>query len=77
MFVLCFCVCEAKQLRTLKSNDTMGTINMPKKLCDACVKLLFNLLKNFSFSVFFNFLTVVVSLDHKVPIDMVDVNCQN
>ena len=70
-------MCEAKQLRTLKSNDTMGTINMPKKLCDACVKLLFNLLKNFSFSVFFNFLTVVVSLDHKVPIDMVDVNCQN
>ena len=50
---------------------------MPKKLCDACVKLLFNLLKNFSFSVFFNFLTVVVSLDRKVPIDMVDVNCQN
>ena len=31
----------------------MGTINMPKKLCDACVKLLFNLLKNFFFSVFF------------------------
>ena len=55
----------------------METINMPKKLCDACVKLLFNLLKNFFCSVFFNFLTVVVSLDHKVPIDMVDVNCQN
>ena len=77
MFVLCLCMCEAKWLGTLKSNDVTGTINIPKKLCDACVKLLFNLWKKFFFCVFFNVLDVVMSLDHKVPIDMVDVNCQN
>ena len=77
MFVLCLCVCEVKRLGTLKSNDATGIINIPKTLCDACVKVLFNLLKKFSFCVFFNFLAAVVSLDHNVPIDMVDVKCQN
>ena len=53
MFVLCLCVCEVKRLGTLKSNDATGIINIPKTLCDACVKVLFNLLKKFFFCVFF------------------------
>ena len=53
MFVLCLCVCEVKRLGTSKSNDATGIINIPKTLCDACVKVLFNLLKKFSFCVFF------------------------
>jgi len=53
MFVLCLCVCEAKWLGTLRSNKVMETISIPKKLCSACAKLLFNLLKK----LFFFFLT--------------------
>ena len=67
MFVLCLCLCEANRLGTLKSNDATGTINLPKKLRDVCVKVLFNLLKKFLFCVFFNFLAAVMSLDHNVP----------
>ena len=53
MFVLGLCMCETNRLGTLKSNNVTGMINIPKKLCVACVKLLFNLLKNFFFCVFF------------------------